>query len=230
LEDYDYKIPGSVVYKLENLKQKSTESVKDFYSRVDEQIDSFYEGFSATAGAASSSSGSAAAATGAAACRMYFQKGIFIGGLKEEIKSKVLEQTLDSMSDVRNKAMQIEFITQQGNTKTTTNHAVFSMEQMDHEIDSFQERDALQEEEDEEEMQEDEIALLNRFRKRMNRRPMRRGGQKGSFGGAPFPGKCYNCNMAGHRASTCRRPKEDGHTVCGRGRRFRSRGSTYKNW
>jgi len=197
LRDYEFKIPGTVVYKLESLKQKPGESVMDFYSRVDEQIELFFEGFEA------------ATNQQAINCRMYFQKGMFIGGLREEIKTKVMETTLGTMAEVRDKAMQTEFIAQHGNTKTAEATPVFSMEMLDQEIDSFQEKDEPEEEDD---MQEDEIALLNRFRKRMNRRPMRRGGRRGSFGGAPFTGKCYNCGMTGHRASNCRQQKRNDKT------------------
>jgi hypothetical protein len=65
-----------------------------------------------------------------------------------------------------------------------------------------------------EECDEDEIALINRYRSRIGKRPFQRrgGGARGRGGGMMirFPGKCYNCDKPGHRSADCRQPRKNG--------------------
>jgi uncharacterized protein (UPF0305 family) len=141
--------------------------------------------------------------------RKHFQKAIFIGGLRDDIRTGVLNdkdarQTLVSAK----KGAQTREYVEISKRRTLTGTSVSAMKEMEDEIDQIGQEE---EEEADDEYGEDEIALINRYRARIGKRPFRRGGARGR-GGAPvrFTGKCYNCDKPGHRSADCRQPRRSG--------------------
>jgi hypothetical protein len=191
LDDYQFKIKGSVAYKLETLKQRSNERVIDFFSRVNEEMENFMEGVINRHNAA------------AIDTRTHFQKAIFIAGLRDELKSQILtnKDARKTLTTARAAAQTLEYV-EMAKRRTSTN-PVSAMKEMEDEIDQIGQDDNA-----EDEIAEDEIALINKYRARVGRRPMRRGGSRGV--GGRFTGKCFNCNLTGHRSSDCRQPKRNG--------------------
>ena len=190
LADYHFKIPGSVAYKLEALKQRSNERVIDFFSRVNEEIEHFMEGVPSRA------------QTAAIETRTHFQKAIFIAGLREELKSSILtdKEARKTLLSARSAAQTMEYV-ETAKRRTTTN-PVMAMQETEMEIDQIG-QDATEDDE----FDEDEISLINRYRNRVGKRPFR---GRGGRGGTRFTGKCYNCDRPGHRSAECRQPKRNG--------------------
>jgi hypothetical protein len=197
LTDYQFKIEGAVAFKWEVMKQKPNEKVVDYFSRVNEEIEHYMEGVACRTETASIET------------RKHFQKGIFIGGLREEIRTGVLndKEARQSLIAAKKGAQTREYV-EISKRRTLTGAAVSAMKEMEEEIDRIGQDE---EEEVEEDYEEDEIALINRYRSRIGRRPLRRGGARGR-GGAPakFTGKCYNCDKPGHRSADCRQPRRNG--------------------
>jgi hypothetical protein len=193
LDDYQFKISGSVAYKLDALKQRSNERVIDFFSRVHEEVEHLMDGVV-------NRTHDAAIET-----RTQFQKAIFIAGLKDEIKSKILNDSTarKTLMSARSAAQTIEYVDAAKHRSTA--NPIAAMKEMEEEIEQIGTED-----DGDEEFAEDEIALINKFRARIGRRPIRRGGNRG---GVRFPGKCYNCGRSGHRSSDCRQPRRNGNGV-----------------
>ncbi len=200
LKDYDFRIPGQVAYKLDVLKQKPTEKVIDFFARVDVAIENFYENFPKKTDKVAEET------------RYYFQLGIFIGGLKDEIKTKLLENNdkVKTLVAARDFAQKMEFIlTTRGKTPNLTTSPIYALEEFRRTLE--EETDLLAEGDEESAiLEEDAIALLNRYKKHLGRRtfPNRRSTRSNTD--SPFPGKCFNCGLTGHVSRSCRKPRKAG--------------------
>lgn len=199
LHDYQFKISGSVAFKWEALRQKPNEKVVDFFARVNEEIEHFMEGVSCKDHAASIET------------RKHFQKAIFIVGLREDLRTAVLVDTdaRTTLLKAKNAAQTKEYVEE--SKKHTVASSVNAMRAMEDEIDQIGQ---LEDEGDVvEECDEEEIALINRYRSRIGKRPFRRGGGARGRGGGMmvrFTGKCYNCDRPGHRSADCRQPRKNG--------------------
>jgi hypothetical protein len=192
LADYQFKIAGSVAYKLEVLRQKSNERVIDFFARVNEDFEHIMEEVSCKTSASSIET------------RTQIQKAIFIAGLRDELKSKILPDASarKTLMSVRKAAQTLEYVDL---AKKKTANPVLAMKEMENEIDMIG-----NEEEADDECAEEEIAMINRYRAKIGKRPMRRRGGGRGGGTIRFTGKCFNCNLPGHRSLDCRQPKRNG--------------------
>ncbi|MBM3917837.1 MAG: hypothetical protein FJ349_09570 [Sphingomonadales bacterium] len=185
LKNYDFKLAGNVVYRLNTLSQRQGETVTDFFSRATGTFRDF-------------ESGLAADATGPQV-KAFYNKGLYISGLREELKAKVLEREPPNISEVQDYALKMEYI-QNSKGKAMANPPVLSVEEMDNDIDAVV---GTGESEEIDEYHEEEIAMVNRYRKRIGRKPFQRPGTK-----TAFTGQCHNCGIKGHKAANCRKPKQ----------------------
>jgi len=198
LRDYEFKIAGNMPYKLDSLQQKRGENVIDFFARVNLTIDDFCKDCQ--------NAGNQIAID----VRKFFQKGLFVSRLRNDIKTETLKQDpIGELMESRQYAQKMEFIANtKGRQELTAPLA--AVDDLERQVDASEakenEGDALQEE---------EVAQLNRLRAPNGRRPVGRGGsrtmgRRGGFGDrAKFAGTCYDCGTAGHKSSQCRLPKNN---------------------
>jgi len=198
LFDFEYKLAGNVSYKLNTLSQRNNENVVNFFSRVDAMVSDF------VADCPNITLNEVKEA------RYYWQKGLFMSGLREEIKQRALEQTFATLVEAKDFAQKIEYIQIVNNKKE--HGSVQAVDELERTLNAIQTEEDQVEDPDAN-IQEEEIALLNRIRSRNGRRPIRGGGGYRGRGGFPtgnrFPGNCHNCGIAGHKAAQCRQPRRD---------------------
>lgn len=130
----------------------------------------------------------AAKKEGAEAIERYVKHMMYIAGLKDHLRVKVMEAGKDSISESRNFAVETERIYQRG--------------QENQKLAPIQE-DKREEDEPGLDLQEDEIEALNALRALKGRTPFR----KRSFSGPQNQGagkKCRYCKKMGHLQKECR--------------------------
>jgi len=198
LRDYEFKIAGNMPYKLDSLQQKTGENVIDFFARVNLTIDDFCKDCPHAGNQIATD------------VRKFFQKGLFVSGLRNDIKTETLKrEPIGELMEARQYAQKMEFI---ANTKGRQEYTapITAVDELERQVDALE-----TEENDGEAIQEEEVALLNRLRARNGRRPIGRGGFRmagrggGTGSSAKFTGTCYNCGTAGHKSSQCRQPKKN---------------------
>ena len=221
LKDYDYRMTGESSYKLISLKMKAGETVVDFFSRVSAATMDMKRGITEET----------TADTRAASERMlrHVQKNLFISGLREEIKTRVLNDPPSDLRGTKESARKAEFITKNAGYKPIASVAI--MDEVIAALDMA--LDISPRENDEEELQEEEIAAINNWRRSKGRKPFNRNFKRRT----PFQGKCHNCDKVGHFARFCREPKRGVKSLDGeRNEDPRDRSSsdfqmaTLKNW
>jgi Retrotransposon gag protein/Zinc knuckle len=170
LNTYAPTITGQTAHAVGQLEQKGMESVNDYFGRLDQII----EEMMATVTLQRSEE------TGGNIVREQIQKYLFIGGLKESIRTDVQKTTASSLAEALKEASKSELIHKKQNK-----------------IFAIGEEDDAQTDLD---LDDDEIAAINQRRYRMGKKPIRRR--------TPSEMKCYNCNKNGHIARQCRsKPK-----------------------
>jgi hypothetical protein len=129
-----------------------------------------------------------AQSTGGEVTRNHIQKYLFIGGLKESIRTDVLKATPSSLTEALREASKSELIhKKQNQTK------IFAIED---ETDDQYEID----------LDEEEIAAINNRRMKMGKRPFKKRIFNRSSNTEDI--KCYNCNKTGHIARNCNLPQK----------------------
>jgi hypothetical protein len=157
LYNYQFKISGSVAFKWEALRQKPNEKVVGFFARVNREIEHFMEGVPHEDHTASIET------------RKHFQKAIFIVGLREELRTAVLINTeaRKTLLSAKQAAQTREYVEE--SKRHTISSSVNAMKAMEDKIDQIGQEE--EEGDAEEECDEDEIALINRYRSRIGKRP-----------------------------------------------------------
>lgn len=191
----------------QDLRQKSDENVQDFYNRVS---DTFRDAYSAKPAVVTTDVGNRHGITqaqandirlrGIMAMQLMVMNTVFLGGLREELRTKVLEQAPAQIQDSVRLARELEVIIH--DRKTKGSH-----------IASIQEEPENAEENPDPE-EEEIINFLNAIRARKGRAPFRGGNRGGrGRGGYQRPNnyngnvvvKCRYCQITGHFQKECRK-------------------------
>jgi len=186
LRNYDYKLTENATCDIGSLKQKPGETITDYWSRVNSAVKDFNESIAASATVAQ--------------VKQAYQRGLFLSGVRDDIKTEALQETFTDLASVLNFSLKMEFILNKKGRGSAP--PVLSLDDMDHEIDAMTNDE--DDKDEEEKMTEEEIMLINRWRNRTGRKPMRGGAR------APFAGTCHNCGKKGHKMATCRLPQKQG--------------------
>jgi len=153
------------------LEQKGIESVNDYFGRLDQIIE---EMMSTTMLQGSEQHGGETV-------RNHIQMYLFIGGLKEPIRTDVLKRGTSSLAEALKEASKSELIHKEQNK-----------------IFYFEEK-ARAQNPNELDLEDEEIAAINQRRIRMGKKPFREHN--------PLKIECYNCNKMGHIAKYCNAPR-----------------------
>lgn len=202
LKDYDYRIQNESAFQLLNLRQKTGERIVDYFARVSYAITDMSRGLLETEQDEDTKAIMKRA-------MYHVQKNLFISGMRESLKTAVLRAPPATLEDAKEAARKAEFIEGTPNLRTSLPIAAIEtngeLTAMLESIMSLEPADT-----DEEELQEQEIAVINNWRKARGRKPFnrnvfrRRNGPSG-----PFQGKCHNCDKTGHMARYCKAPRSN---------------------
>jgi hypothetical protein len=185
----------------QDLRQKQDETVQNFYNHVSDVFRDAYkikpEHVTTCPGAAADRFDLAQDKAdklrlgGIMAMQLLMMNTVFVGGLREEIRTKVLESGLTKIQESVDLARQIEVIVQEKKAKGTT-------------ISSIERSEGDPEHDDDEVLE-----IINAVRARRGKAPYTfRSGQGGS-GGARYGNRiqvqCHYCKIMGHFQRDCRK-------------------------
>lgn len=230
---------------LQELRQRGEENVQDFYNRVSDSFRNAYQvkhddlrnftGPAADRGTATEAQANKMNLAGVQKMQRNIMNTIFLGGLREDLRSKVLEDETE-IGDIRSsvkRARALEILVNEKRTKGTVIASLTEGEEK--ESDSLEKEDSLQKkiraavaairlEEEEEQM----VAALssNDLRNKLNRgkTPARRGGYQNNNrgGGGDYKPNgvfvCWYCNISGHTQVQCRKRQAEGGSFVSRGK------------
>jgi hypothetical protein len=184
LNTYSPKITGQTAHAIGQLEQKATETVNDYFNRLDQIFDEMLMSFPPVP---------TSQLTTYNDLRNHVQKQLFTGGLKESLRVEVLKAQSATLMDSLKEASKVELI-----LKKPANR-LFAIDETD-------------DDEHETDLDEDEIMAINQRRKKMGKRPIR--GRRNNFSnngnsnnGSNNDIKCYNCNKSGHISKNCTAPR-----------------------
>lgn len=207
LEAYAPKFSAKTLcISFQDLKQRSSEDAQTFYNRVSE---TFRNAYSAKPDHVTTHVGERHGlnqanannimAQGIKRMELLMMNTVFLGGLREDIRSRVLEEGPTQIEESVKLARDIEAILERKRDRAVFVASVGDEEDEDEEV--------LEVDEDEAE----QITAVNFIRRKRGLPGLRfriRKGTKGKTGQKPWSGNCFNCNKPGHRAAQCRsRPK-----------------------
>ena len=208
LSAYDKKgTAKNICSNFKDLYQKPKETVRDFYSRVAAIFTKMKEVRPAEMAdpRCEEDEDDAAQARRYRTCKVeglddmtkYIQTQMFLAGLHEKIRSKVLESGKTTPYDIYKKAVEIETIEEDKKVKATPTVTAVSYENTEPAANAATEVD---------DMDEDELQAVNAIRAQKGKAPFRRSGPNG---GAPKPIQCRYCNKWGHMQKICKARQRD---------------------
>jgi hypothetical protein len=184
----------------QDLRQKQEQSVQDFYNHVS---DVFRDAYKVKpnhvlthpgVNAADQANADAIRLAGIMAMQLLMMNTVFIGGLREEIRKKVLEAGPTKIQESVDLARQIEVIVQEKKAKGAV-------------VSSIEKR--TNEDEESEEDDDEMLQIINAVRARKGKAPYKFRPGQGSSGGYR-PGnktgvQCHYCKNMGHYQKDCRK-------------------------
>ena len=204
-----------------DLKQKLDENVQDFYNRVSEVFrDAFmvkpphvteHGGTAAERFDLTEANAQVLMLRGINNMQLLVMNTMFIGGLKEEIRTKVLETGPTQIQESVKLAREFEIISQERKEKTEKGTYVHSVSARN--ADSSEDEDDGVLEVDSDDVEH--VKAINLIRKRSNQPPLKykiRPSNKSSWNGrngAPAP-QCRFCKLRGHMQMQCRKRQAAG--------------------
>jgi hypothetical protein len=198
LRDYDYRISDASSYRLTTLKQKSGETVVSFFARVSHAVKDMYDGMSPEA--------DGPAREARQRTILHTHKNLFISGLRENLRSAVLNHPIPTLKEAKEEARRAEYLQGREQPKPTTS----MWEEVSSILDTV--LDPADRGIEDEDFHEEEVAAINHWRANHRRRPVKwtpRRRLPPSQNTGLFQGKCYNCDKPGHRSRDCREPRRN---------------------
>jgi hypothetical protein len=203
LKDYEYRIDGESQFRMLTLKQKAGETVVDFFSRVSLAMQDVKKGVPAST--------DDQVKAGHAQAMLHVLKNLFISGLREDLRKEVLRHTITTLTQAKEQARKAEFLHATGQLE---NRGISSLaiEEMVCSIEQVVQLDDKELNEDE--LCDEEIAVINHVRHRRGKKLLRFPRRRIAATGAgtprgPFNGKCFNCDKVGHLARNCLQPRRE---------------------
>lgn len=205
LEAYAPKFSAKTLcISFQDLKQRGQEDVQTFYNRVSDTFRNAYKikpdhvtTFVGDRQGLNQANADTIMAQGLKRMELLMMNTVFTGGLKEDIRNKVLEEGPTQIEESVKLAREIEAILDKKKDRSVFVTSVGG------------------EEDQEVEVEEDEVEHLtavNAIRKRRGLPALRFRVRRGPRGrsGPRFTGNCYSCGKPGHRQAVCRNPKPGG--------------------
>ncbi len=177
LATYQPSVTGKTAHAIGQLEQKGTETINDYFNRLDQVIDEMM---------ASATQPTTSTKTIYDNVRNHIQKYLFIGGLRENLRIEVQKTEPTSLAEALKAAGKTELILKRETSK------VFSVE----------DNPLTPTNNDEDDLDDEEIAALNAWRAKRGKKPMQR--RNANLQDV----KCYNCNKMGHISRNCRAPRK----------------------
>jgi hypothetical protein len=187
----------------QELVQKSGETVQDYYLRVVEAFKRMCEAKPATIndvradrGAATVEQAAAMKKEGIVDTERFFKHQLFIAGLREDLRMKIMEAGKDNLKETLDLARELEVIMNDRNRKSGGVAPIGENEEENAEENS--------------DMTEEEISAINAIRERQGRPPIRFGrrdqnNRKGRNDKKKDARSCRYCHLTGHMQQKCRK-------------------------
>lgn len=215
LEAYAPKFSAKTLcISFQDLKQKNNEDVQQFYNRVSETFRNAYQTkpahvttFVGDQGMAGNADRDRIMLQGIKRMELLVMNTVFLGGLREDIRNRVLEEGPTEIDESVKLARDIEAILDKKRDRSVFIASV-----------GEEEDDGTVLEVDEEEVEH--MTVVNAIRKRKGLPGLRfrvRKGPRGKSGGQRVSGNCFFCQKPGHRIANCNLRKSGGNRVNGVG-------------